>query len=276
MSGKTEIKKDIEWLNNEVEKRIKKIRTDEVSFAGSDLFDEGYIHGMKDVQAIASQLDEPETISQEWIDEKSLPIIHQAREKDVVPVKDLKDKLVPKREKTRMTKQEMIKEYGMPQSDWSELIERYKWHLEQEGYVVIEKPTIPEFVAEFLDGKEEYALYELLDNDFIYENHDELARWLYNNDEDTNKEREFSLVLAQRYGYEVEEEPKYNVEIKSSFGTIGIFLFKQGDEVLSGDNFKAYCPKEDEFRLTEQEIRGFQNGDVLFEHFAVKVEELEE
>lgn len=72
------------------------------------------------------------------------------------------------------------------------------------------------------------------------------------------------------------EEPKYNVKIESSFGTVGIYLFKQGDEVLAGDNFKAYRPKEDEFRLTEREIRSFQNGDVLFEHFAVKVEEMEE
>ena len=75
-----------------------------------------------------------------------------------------------------------------------------------------------------------------------------------------------------------EEEQKYNVKfkVKSSFGTVGIFLYKKGDEVLAGDNFRAYYPKEDEYRLTEQEIRDFQNGDILFEHFAVKVEELEE
>lgn len=76
----------------------------------------------------------------------------------------------------------------------------------------------------------------------------------------------------------LKKEPKYNVKfkVKSSFGTVGIFLYKQGDEVLAGDNFGAYYPKEDEFRLTEQEIRSFQNGDILFEHFAAKVEELEE
>ena len=75
-----------------------------------------------------------------------------------------------------------------------------------------------------------------------------------------------------------EKEQKYNVrfKVKSSFGTVGIFLYKEGDEVLAGDNFKAYYPKEEECRLTEQEIRGFQNGDILFEHFAVPVEELKE
>ena len=110
--------------------------------------------------------------------------------------------------------EEITEENGLSESEWAEVIDRYKWHLEQEGYVVIEKPTIPEFVIGFLDGKEEYALHELLDNDFIYESHDELARWLYDNDEKTNKEREINLVLAQRYGYTVKEEPLYRARLK--------------------------------------------------------------
>jgi len=69
-SEETEVK-NIEWLNTEVAKRINKIKTDEVSFVGSDFYDEGYIHGMNDVQAIANQLDEPEVLSQE------LPVIPQ-------------------------------------------------------------------------------------------------------------------------------------------------------------------------------------------------------
>src|SRR5699024_4245645 len=84
-----------------------------------------------------------------------------------------------------------------------------------------------------------------------------------------------TFITAVMFGYTVESEQKYNVnfKVKSAFGTVGIFLYKDGDEVLAGDNFRAYYPKEDEFRLTEQEVREFQNGDILFEHFAVKVEE---
>lgn len=137
-------------------------------FEGDQLYLGGYVKNKID------QLDEPETLSPEWIDKKSFPIIHQAREKDVVPVKDLQNIIVLKQE----------------------------------------LPVIPKFVAEFLEGKEEYMLYELLDNDFIYDSHDELARWLYNNDEDTNKEREFSLVLAQKYGYVIEKEQQYYALIK--------------------------------------------------------------
>lgn len=93
-----------------------------------------------------------------------------------------------------------------------------------------------------------------------------------------SKQAQEKLARAWLDGYEVEEEQKYNVKfkVKSSFGTVGIFLYKEGDEVLAGDNFKVYYQKEDVYRLTEQEIRDFQNGDILFEHFAVPVEELEE
>ena len=85
------------------------------------------------------------------------------------------------------------------------------------------------------------------------------------------KEHKFDGIIK------VKKEQKYNVnlnfKVKSSYGTIGIYLFKEGDEVLVGDNFIVYNPKEEEYMLTEQEIRGFQNGDVLFGHFAKPVEE---
>lgn len=79
-----------------------------------------------------------------------------------------------------------------------------------------ELPVIPKFAADFLDGKEDYTLYELLDGDFIYDNHDELARWLYDNDKETNKERELRLVLAHIYDYTVEKEQKYYAKTKLS------------------------------------------------------------
>ena len=133
---------------------------------------------------------------------------------------------------------------------------------------------IPKFVADWIE-----QLYgQGFDNDDLLEalfsrNYEvaelKIFEWFTD-----DKERAVTAIL---YGYEVEEEQKYNVKfkVKSSFGTVGIFLYKEGDEVLAGDNFKVYYPKEDVYRLTEQEIRDFQNGDILFEHFAVKVEEAE-
>ena len=138
--------------------------------------------------------------------------------------------------------------------------------------IEIEKPVIPQFVADWIE-----QLYgQGFDNDDLLEalfsrNYAvaelKIFEWFTD-----DKGRAVTAIL---YGYEVEEEQKYNVKfkVKSSFGTVGIFLYKEGDEVLAGDNFKVYYPKEDVYRLTEQEIRDFQNGDILFEHFAVNVEE---
>ena len=140
--------------------------------------------------------------------------------------------------------------------------------------IEIEKPVMPKFVADWIE-----QLYgQGFDNDDLLEalfsrNYEvaELRIFEWFTDD---KERAVTAIL---YGYEVEKEQKYNVKfkVKSSFGTVGIFLYKEGDEVLAGDNFKVYYPKEDVYRLTEQEIRDFQNGDILFEHFAVKAEEVE-
>ena len=140
--------------------------------------------------------------------------------------------------------------------------------------IEIDKPVVPRFVADWIEqlygqGFNSDDLLEAL----FYRNYEvaelKIFEWFTD-----DKERAVTAIL---YGYEVEEEQKYNVKfkVKSSFGTVGIFLYKEGDEVLAGDNFRVYYPKEDVYRLTEQEIRDFQNGDILFEHFAVKAEEVE-
>ena len=140
--------------------------------------------------------------------------------------------------------------------------------------IEIEKPVIPQFVADWIE-----QLYGQ------WFNSDDLLEVLFSRNYEVAELKIFDwftddkgrAVTAILYGYEVEEEQKYNVKfkVKSSFGTVGIFLYKEGDEVLAGNNFKVYYPKEDVYRLTEQEIRDFQNGDILFEHFAVKVDEVE-
>ena len=140
--------------------------------------------------------------------------------------------------------------------------------------IEIEKPVIPQFVADWIE--------QLYGQGF---NSDDLLEVLFSRNYEVAELKIFDwftddkgrAVTAILYGYEVEEEQKYNVKfkVKSSFGTVGIFLYKEGDEVLAGNNFKVYYPKEDVYRLTEQEIRDFQNGDILFEHFAVKVDEVE-
>ena len=190
-------------------------------FYGSGREDELIIGYMKDFVRDLSQLEEPEVLSQEWIDKNKFEVNGW---NEAVHVEDLQDLLVPSQELPSVDKED------------AKNIVRYK--------------------------SKGWTLSHLLNDVGVDAGHDELL----------------ARAWIAYPNIEVEEEQKYNVEIKakSSSGTVGIFLYKQGDEVLAGDNFEAYDSKEDKYRLTEQEIRDFQNGNILFEHFSVKVEELEE
>lgn len=171
--------KDLEWLKKEF----------------NDLFNGKSILtvGKSVIDEILDQLDEPKVLSQEWIDKNHFetenwaedlynsdgePIDHTPHIK-VIAVQDLQ-------------KQNLI----MPKQ---------------------ELPTIPKYVAEFLIGKEDYMLYELLDDEWLYKEHNRVAKWLYDNDELTNKQREIDLVMARERGYTVEKKPKYVV--RTNLGT---------------------------------------------------------
>src|SRR5699024_9456617 len=90
--------KDLGWLKRSIDKRIKTIESDDITFVGSEYYDEGYIDGMRDVLYRINQLDEPEVLSSDWIDE------HKENWQDLsitgysVPEKDLQNLLVPKQE----------------------------------------------------------------------------------------------------------------------------------------------------------------------------------
>jgi len=218
------------------------------------------------------QLEEPEVLSQEWIDEHKKSYTME----DSVEISDLQNLLVPKQEKVDQAYKdgyEKGKQHATEkQSKETDVLKDLFDNHEKEGL----KPLIPQFMHKTIDfyKRKEMSIFEALTE--INEEYTNLGinfnvrGWIRNNFID--------FVNAYEYDYEVEKEQKYNVKfkVKSSFGTVGIFLYKEGDEVLAGDNFRAYYPNKEEYMLTEQEIRGFQNGDVLFEHFAVRVEEVEE
>lgn len=91
------MKKDIEWLKRSIDKRIKTIESDDITFVGSEYYDEGYIDGMRDVLYRANQLDEPEVLSLDWIDDnKKDSGVHYIGY--YVPIGRLHDLLVPNQE----------------------------------------------------------------------------------------------------------------------------------------------------------------------------------
>ena len=91
-----EVKKDKDWLNNELEKVIKDVESDDISFAGKKDYDEGYIDGIRDVQSIVNQLDNQETLSEEWIERNTSPVDDEGRL--YVWKRDLQNAIAPKQE----------------------------------------------------------------------------------------------------------------------------------------------------------------------------------
>lgn len=74
--------------------------------------------------------------------------------------------------------------------------------------------TIPDFVAKFIEEKKNFPLYEIFNEDCLYEN-DKINRWLYDCEFETSQKREIDLILALRMGqYEVEREKKYYARLK--------------------------------------------------------------
>ena len=192
-SEEAEVKKDKEWAQKEVDRYL--------CYEGV----EAARNALAFAKGVIKQLDEPEVLSQE----DNINIVLDDLKEHIKEQQSLSQNVgmahTPAGNDTHYRQYdyvlECINEYE-PSDDLQNLLVPKQ-----------ELPVIPQFVAEFLKGKEKYMLYELLDNDFIYDNHDELARWLYDNDEDTNKEREISLVLAQKYGYKVKVEQKYVVRL---------------------------------------------------------------
>ena len=171
--------------------------------------------------------------------------------------------------------QEWIDEYA--QGDWDEWV-----YIEDlQNLIVPEKelPEIPQFVSGWIEETKKqnksyiYAIAQIYDkhetDESLSEEENRIFQWMeaYDNDE----------VFARAWldSYKIKKEPKYNVEIKveSLFGPVGLFLYKKCDEIFVGDDFEDYCPKEDKYRLTEYEIKKY---DERFWPFRKPVEEVEE
>lgn len=118
-----------------------------------------------------------------------------------------------------------------------------------------EKPVIPQYVAEWYEGHKnnfEYNLYRLCINFHERKLHEDLHEW-FNNDK--NKPIEV-LVLMHKFGYEVEKEKLYTVEIPNPHGLGHSILVKD----MYGNIFITYVMNSDWRKskvnqLTEAEIK---------------------
>ena len=298
------MKKDIEWFMEQM-KSMTRMR-DPDREPESWYISEGAL-----LEAL-DQLDEPEVLSQEWIDEHAEH--HEYIGYAGVPVDDLKNLLVPEQEITFEQAHDKLREESIlsersfdyywncindnveidepgnllvPKQDertqleiaYKDILSRKEFLFNDRKYVVVEKPVIPQFVADFISDREDWPLYELFDDEWLYREYDQIAKWLYDNDEHTNREREADLVFARRNGFTVEKEQKYVVELPNPNNQIGrhknVFLNKQDGKVFidSASLFVNDITKYGQFALTEEEIK--KDFEWAWK-FAVKVEEMEE
>lgn len=111
-SDKSEVKKDMDWLNNELEKVIKDVESDDISFAGKDDYDEGYIDGIRDVQSIIHRLVETEKKYYVMNNDNRMMLVRMMDGKTITeadPFK-LEDMYEGEKESHRLTEKE-IKDY---------------------------------------------------------------------------------------------------------------------------------------------------------------------
>lgn len=132
-----------------------------------------------------------------------------------------------------------------------------------------EKPVVPDFVGEFIANYKEqgYTLANAIFNIATDREDMDIEEYL--------REHPKEFVQAYDDGYTVEEQ-KYilsiNITDKASKTNYETFLNKRG--IFHSMKNESY--NREEFNWTEEEIKELESGEILFEHFATKVEELEE
>ena len=173
-----------------------------------------------------------------------------------------------------MNKQELIEILKrhltvMSGVEGSEYDKGYKYATKQHLVMITEldeqeKPTVPQYVADFYEDIKdsfEWSLYNLCIDFHKRELQDDLFDWFKYND---TKPIE-TLVKMKLYGYEVEKEKLYTVEIpnpnasgygktylaKNKDGKLELYSWSSYTSIDFADNWK----QEDNAQLTESEIK---------------------
>lgn len=267
--------KDIKWLKEEVEKDIHHV------FAEGDI----YYVSREHILGLINQLDKPEVLSEEWIDECSYNIEEYWQVADMmdgpqyaVSVENLQNLLVPKQEITEEQAKDALEEKGytiarMYDSDNETVLpyDFYRQVLLAHGYLIIEKPVIPKFVADFIEvrkGTDAYSLKYILRVAVERCEQEEYAKaydWISANDE--------TFARAWLDGFTVEEEQKYEVRCK---GELLLTYYTNIGEVVSMNRWDNHLSKKAgrdwklRHELTEQEIKDY---DERYWSFAKEVTE---
>lgn len=223
--------KEKEWLRERIEKLKKK--ADERNSMGLVYSDEE--RALQLVGIYVSELGEPETLAKEWIEKNAeyADAISESSCKDVAVVRidKLQNLLVPKQE----------------------------------------KPTIPQFVADWIEELKDNEV-NLLDNIYDFTHTDTIHDYIREHGDNLMK-----AWLAYPY-IEVEKEQKYWVKLLNHNDGYLRLWRKKGDsewqEGLGSSWYEETSGYKFEYKqeFTKEEILALDKGDIYFEHFAVRVE----
>ena len=237
----SELIEEYESEETEVKSKKELIEKWELAIESAEFYRKGkeeeLISYMKDFVSDLKQLDEPEVLSREWIDENAHAVAYDGMpdETEIVYVDELQNLLVPKQE-----------EIGVPQ-----------------------------WFAEWFEGRGyEMSLYGVF-NDLYTNNKSKMEEWSKQY-EMGHAELQNDIASINFHGkgiYEVEEEPKYYVSVRDEeYGGFWFLSKNNNGDISIGVNRDWSEVDWDRLKLTEQEIKDY---DERYWPFAVKAEEME-
>lgn len=193
------MKKDLNWLKKEIATEITELEPNR-----KEKWSDVKYQTLRSVAQKIHQLDEPEVLSQEWLDDN---VVHVRGLGDIFEAVAVESLLVPEKE---ITEKQVI--------DWLDNNEFYdhitaetvleravdKGELSYYGtkYLVIEAPIIPKYVADWVESRDYYNVYKVLqDLSAPGSPHasKDVRNWIFRNQENVEK-----FVRAWIDGYEVE------------------------------------------------------------------------
>lgn len=133
-----------------------------------------------------------------------------------------------------------------------------------------EKPVVPQFVADWYEGNKEYLDYNILEfmKHWDMQPEDEFKKWM----NDDGKNPIITLVNMHQFGYEVEKEPRYTVQIKGVSRDHNYLNCNESRSIWFLSDVKEYVTINTHHTRKELEANGFE---WVFDCPGVEVKEVE-
>ena len=274
------MKKNIEWLKKEIATEMIQLEPNRV-----ERWSDVRYQTLRDVAQKIDQLDEPEVLSQKWIDEHATAVTYDEilDRTETAYVVDLENLIIPKEESevTLNRAFEKIAEgYPMTKEEVCRHLEKFVAHGGKVTYgeqevLSQELPVVPAWFDEWWKDmtKGEGNLFHN-----IAQFHDKLysfgTREAGDYINDIGNKKKLLNIIINELEYEVEDEQKYYVsERDEEYGGFWFLTKNSNGKISIGVGRDCSEVDWDRLKLTEQEIKDY---DERYWAFAVKVEEIEE